>query len=232
MTGGGFALSIFGPLELIWLWTGLLGLGQGSLTAVALTMIMVRTRDGHTAAHLSGMMQGVGYGVGSTGTLLVGQLHQATGSFAAAGVLFLAGRLAGRGVRLPRRRGTASSAADARRRLSGAGRGRRAATSGDPAQHGEDGNKVPREALKLPDPSRASLPPPALPAGRPLMPARSAAAAPPSAPQSLRRRPDRFVSEDGDWLAWACPVDSWCCFVLSGAVLRHCVLVAAVFPRV
>ncbi|KRE67566.1 MFS transporter [Arthrobacter sp. Soil736] len=90
MTGGGFALSIFGPLELVWLWTGLLGLGQGSLTAVALTMIMLRTRDGHTAAHLSGMMQGVGYGLGSTGTLMVGQLHQATGSFAAAGVLFLA----------------------------------------------------------------------------------------------------------------------------------------------
>lgn len=90
MTGGGFALSIFGPLELAWLWTSLLGLGQGSLTAVALTMIMVRTRDGHTAAHLSGMMQGVGYGLGSTGTLMVGQLHQSTGSFAAAGVLFLA----------------------------------------------------------------------------------------------------------------------------------------------
>ncbi|MGP0224218.1 CynX/NimT family MFS transporter [Paenarthrobacter sp. NCHU4564] len=89
MTGGGFALSIFGPGELIWVWTGLLGLGQGSLTAVALTMIMVRTRDAHTAAHLSGMMQGVGYGVGSTGTLLVGQLHQATGGFAAAGILFL-----------------------------------------------------------------------------------------------------------------------------------------------
>ncbi|WP_307093614.1 MFS transporter [Arthrobacter sp. V1I9] len=90
MTGGGFALSIFGPLELIWVWAGLLGLGQGSLTAVALTMIMLRTRDGHTAAHLSGMMQGVGYGLGSSGTLLVGQLHQATGSFTAAGVLFLA----------------------------------------------------------------------------------------------------------------------------------------------
>ena len=89
MTGGGFALSIFAPLDLVWLWTGLLGLGQGSLTAVALTMIMLRTRDGHTAAHLSGMMQGVGYGVGSVGTLLVGQLHQATGSFTAAGVLFL-----------------------------------------------------------------------------------------------------------------------------------------------
>jgi CP family cyanate transporter-like MFS transporter len=89
MTGGGFALSIFGSLDFIWLWTGLLGLGQGSLTAAALTLIMVRTRDGHTAAHLSGMMQGVGYGLGSSGTLLVGQLHQSTGSFAAAGVLFL-----------------------------------------------------------------------------------------------------------------------------------------------
>jgi len=90
MTGGGFALSIFGPLDLVWVWTGMLGLGQGSLTAVALTMIMLRTRDGHTAAHLSGMMQGVGYGLGSTGTLLVGQLHQGTGSFTAAGLLFLA----------------------------------------------------------------------------------------------------------------------------------------------
>lgn len=89
MTGAGFALSIFGPVELLWLWTGLLGLGQGSLTAAALTLIMVRTRDGHTAAHVSGMMQGVGYGIGSSGTLLVGQLHQSTGSFAAAGVLFM-----------------------------------------------------------------------------------------------------------------------------------------------
>lgn len=96
MTGGGFALSIFGPLELVWVWACLLGLGQGSLTAVALTMIMLRTRDGHTAAHLSGMMQGVGYGLGSTGTLMVGQLHQATGSFTAAGILFLVvGLLAG-----------------------------------------------------------------------------------------------------------------------------------------
>ncbi|MDJ0356200.1 MFS transporter [Paenarthrobacter sp. PH39-S1] len=89
MTGTGFALSIFGPPGGIWIWTGLLGLGQGSLTAAALTMIVLRTRDAHTAAHLSGMMQGVGYGVGSTGTLLVGWLHAATGSFAPAGFMFL-----------------------------------------------------------------------------------------------------------------------------------------------
>lgn len=89
MASGGFALSIFGPLSLIWVWTGLLGLGQGGLTAVALTMIILRTRDAHGAARLSGMMQGVGYGVGSSGTLLVGQLHALTGTFTAAGVMFL-----------------------------------------------------------------------------------------------------------------------------------------------
>ena len=34
------------------------------------------------------MMQGVGYGLGSSGTFLVGQLLHATGGFAAAGALF------------------------------------------------------------------------------------------------------------------------------------------------
>ncbi|GGG58894.1 MFS transporter [Kocuria dechangensis] len=88
MAGGGFVLSIFGPLQLIWVWTGLLGLGQGSLTAVALTMIALRTRSASMAVRLSGMMQGVGYGLGSSGTFLVGQLLHWTGGFAAAGVMF------------------------------------------------------------------------------------------------------------------------------------------------
>lgn len=89
LTGTGFALSIFGPLGGIWWWTAMLGVGQGSLTALALTMIVLRTKESHTAAHLSGMMQGVGYGLGSSGTLLVGQLHTLTGSFTAAGAMFL-----------------------------------------------------------------------------------------------------------------------------------------------
>lgn len=88
MAGGGFVLSIFGPIGLIWVWTGLLGLGQGALTAVALTMIALRTRSSHMTVRLSGMMQGVGYGLGSSGTLLVGQLLHWTGGFAAAGVMF------------------------------------------------------------------------------------------------------------------------------------------------
>ena len=89
LTGAGFALTIFGPLELVWLWAVMLGVGQGSLTALALTLIVLRTRDAGTAARVSGMMQCVGYGVGSSGTLLVGILHAATGSFAPAAVMFL-----------------------------------------------------------------------------------------------------------------------------------------------
>lgn len=89
LTGSGFALCIFAPIELIWFSSALLGLSQGSLTASALTMVTVRTRDSHTAADLLSMMQGVGYGVGSAGTLLVGQIFHWTGSFAAAGLLFI-----------------------------------------------------------------------------------------------------------------------------------------------
>lgn len=89
LTGTGFALVILGPLELVWLWAVLLGVGQGSLTALALTMIVLRTRDAGTAARVSGMMQCVGYGVGSSGTLLVGVLHTATGSFTPAALMFL-----------------------------------------------------------------------------------------------------------------------------------------------
>ncbi|GHG51361.1 MFS transporter [Sinomonas cellulolyticus] len=90
MTSLGFALSVLGPIELVWVWIALLGLGQGALTAAALTLIMLRTRDARTAVNLSGMMQGVGYGVGSTGTLLVAAIHQATGAFTLAGYAFLA----------------------------------------------------------------------------------------------------------------------------------------------
>lgn len=89
LTGAGFALTILGPLDLVWLWAVMLGVGQGSLTALALTMIVLRTRNAGTAARVSGMMQCVGYGVGSSGTLLVGVLHTSTGSFTPAAVMFL-----------------------------------------------------------------------------------------------------------------------------------------------
>lgn len=81
---------LFAPLSTVWLWAILQGIGQGGLFAIAMTVIVLRSPDSHVAAHLSGMAQGVGYVLAATGPLLVGVLHSATGSFAAAGWLFAA----------------------------------------------------------------------------------------------------------------------------------------------
>lgn len=88
LTGAGFALVIVGPMGAMGVWAAMLGVGQGALTAVALTMIGLRTATATMASRLSGMMQGVGYTLGSSGTFLVGQLFAVTGSYAAAAVLF------------------------------------------------------------------------------------------------------------------------------------------------
>jgi CP family cyanate transporter-like MFS transporter len=88
MAAGGFIGCLFAPMGTIWGWAMLQGFGQGALTSVALTLIVLRSRDAHVAAQLSGMVQGVGYGLGATGPLLVGLLHGWTGSFHSAGIFF------------------------------------------------------------------------------------------------------------------------------------------------
>lgn len=93
LTAGGFILSIHGPLGAIWLWTGVLGVGQGALTALALTMIPLRSTTSHMAIRVSGMMQGLGYGLGSSGTFITGQIFASTGSFGPAAWLFAASGL-------------------------------------------------------------------------------------------------------------------------------------------
>jgi CP family cyanate transporter-like MFS transporter len=55
-----------------------------------LTLIMLRSKNAHIAAELSGMVQGVGYGVGAAGPLLVGMLHGWTGNFDSVGWMFAA----------------------------------------------------------------------------------------------------------------------------------------------
>lgn len=71
----GLAGCIYAPLNLLWLSVIVLGLGQGGTFSMALTLLAVRTRDGDTAARLSGMAQGVGYTFAALGPLLTGFLH-------------------------------------------------------------------------------------------------------------------------------------------------------------
>lgn len=86
------ALPLIGFLYLpqwsFWLLAIIQGFGQGGLIAAAMMVIVLRSPDSHTAAHLSGMAQCIGYTLASIGPLVVGLIHNATGSFAACGVFF------------------------------------------------------------------------------------------------------------------------------------------------
>jgi CP family cyanate transporter-like MFS transporter len=80
--------SAFGILGLLvapsaapWVWSLLLGLGNGCSFPLAMTFIVLRSRDQHQTARLSAAAQGVGYCVGSLGPLSIGALMQATQSW-------------------------------------------------------------------------------------------------------------------------------------------------------
>jgi CP family cyanate transporter-like MFS transporter len=91
LTVSAMLAMLFAPLGGAWVWTWavMLGIAQGGTFALALTMIVLRSRDSHVAAHLSGMAQGVGYMVAACGPLLAGLLHGWTGSFRASAWLFV-----------------------------------------------------------------------------------------------------------------------------------------------
>jgi CP family cyanate transporter-like MFS transporter len=78
------------PLGSVWLWSALLGIGQGGLLAVAMTIIILRAPDVHVAAKLSGMAQGFGYIIAATGPLLAGLVRDWSGSYLEPTILFLA----------------------------------------------------------------------------------------------------------------------------------------------
>nr|WP_269586300.1 MFS transporter [Roseibium sp. Sym1] len=80
----------FAPLSTVWIWAILQGVGQGGLIAVALTVIVLRTKDPHAAAQLSGMAQCVGYTLAAIGPLVVGFIRGWTGSFEWSAALFVA----------------------------------------------------------------------------------------------------------------------------------------------
>ncbi len=98
----GLAGCLLAPPGSIPVWAVVLGLAQGGLIALALTLIVLRAPDAAVAAQLSGMAQGVGYVLASAGPMLVGLLRSWTGGWTAVAVLCLllgaAAALAGLGA--------------------------------------------------------------------------------------------------------------------------------------
>ncbi|MBZ6473063.1 CynX/NimT family MFS transporter [Streptomyces griseocarneus] len=69
------------PVAGAWVWATLMGVAQGGLLGLALTLMVLRTRDAHTASRLSGMAQTWGYLLASVGPFAIGAVHQATGDW-------------------------------------------------------------------------------------------------------------------------------------------------------
>lgn len=104
LIGAGLAGVLLAPTAAPYVWVVLIGGGQGACFALGLNLFVLRTRDVRDSARLSAMAQSIGYVVCAFGPLLVGLLHEATGSWTASLVLLLvllvpqtwAGALSGR----------------------------------------------------------------------------------------------------------------------------------------
>jgi CP family cyanate transporter-like MFS transporter len=78
------------PAEPFVVWAIVLGAAQGGAFGLALTLLVVRAPDGPSAAELAGMAQTTAYLVAATAALLLGVLHDATGSWTGAVIVILA----------------------------------------------------------------------------------------------------------------------------------------------
>lgn len=85
----GLMTTIYAPLETMWLWSSILGLGLGGMFSLALALLVLRAPTAQVAASLSGMAQGVGYTVAAAGPVIVGVLHELTGNWHAVAVFYL-----------------------------------------------------------------------------------------------------------------------------------------------
>jgi MFS transporter, CP family, cyanate transporter len=102
--GAGLAGVLLAPMAAPYLWVGLIGAGQGACFALGLNLFVLRTQRVADTARVSAMAQSIGYTLCAAGPLLVGLLHDATGSWTVPLVLLLAllvpqlacGALAGR----------------------------------------------------------------------------------------------------------------------------------------
>jgi CP family cyanate transporter-like MFS transporter len=77
----GYSGLLVSGRALLPLWCVLIGLGQGALFSLALTMFALRAPDVRRAAELSGMAQTVGYLLAATGPTALGLMHDLTGAW-------------------------------------------------------------------------------------------------------------------------------------------------------
>ena len=76
----GYVGMIVAPASGAFVWATAFGLGVSTFPLV-LTLIGVRSADPRTASRLSGVVQGIGYGIGCVGPLALGAINQATGGW-------------------------------------------------------------------------------------------------------------------------------------------------------
>ena len=88
-SGVGIAAALFAPMSTATFWMFVLGLGQGASLGLAIFFTMARAATPAIAASLSSLAQSAGYLLASTGPLLVGFLHTATGGWTGPIVLLL-----------------------------------------------------------------------------------------------------------------------------------------------
>lgn len=88
MTLTGLFGCLYAPVEGLWGWAIILGIGQGGTFSLALALIVLRSADSHVASNLSGMAQGIGYTVASIGPFAVGVVHDLTGTWGPIGWIF------------------------------------------------------------------------------------------------------------------------------------------------
>ncbi|MEA2444440.1 MAG: transporter, family, cyanate transporter [Thermoleophilales bacterium] len=90
VTIGGLIGLLASPADPFVLWATILGASQGGAFGLALTLLVLRAPDAPSAAELAGMAQTVAYVVAATVALLLGVLHDATGSWTPALFVVLA----------------------------------------------------------------------------------------------------------------------------------------------
>ncbi|MCO8271659.1 MFS transporter [Actinoplanes sp. TRM 88003] len=80
LMGIGYAGMFVAPAAGALVWATAFGLGVSTFP-LCLTLIGARAADSQSASKLSGLVQGVGYGIGCVGPLALGVIHQASGGW-------------------------------------------------------------------------------------------------------------------------------------------------------